>query len=483
MSPTLTVAIVGRPNVGKSTLFNRLAGRRQALVDPTPGVTRDRIQGAGRIGPIEFRTIDTAGLAEGPEDSLEGRLRQQTEAALAEADLALMLIDAKAGLTALDRHFASWLRRQGRPVVLVANKCEGLAAASFASEAWALGLGAPVPISAQNGEGLADLAAAIAAVAQTVVGEAVVGEPVTGEAAAREAAVEEAVAGEPAAGEAAAAAEAGAEATAEPPLRLVVAGRPNVGKSSLINRLLADERLLTGPEPGLTRDAIAVGWQWRGRAIELVDTAGLRRRARIDRGGLEELSSRAALAALRRAEVVLLLVDGTAPLEKQDLAIANRALEAGRALVVAANKWDLVAEPDAALARLRDRIEARLPQIKGVACLPISVLTGRNVARLLPAVVQAHERWSRRVPTAALNRWLEDALAAHAPPLAKGRRIKIRYATQASTRPPTVVLFVSQADALPESYLRYLANSLRETFDLAGVPLRLRPRSGDNPYV
>ena len=432
-------------------------------------MTRDRIQGAGRIGPIEFRTIDTAGLAEGPEDSLEGRLRQQTEAALAEADLALMLIDAKAGLTALDRHFASWLRRQGRPVVLVANKCEGLAAASFASEAWALGLGAPIPISAQNGEGLADLAAAIAAAAETTVGETAVGETAVAETAVGEALV--------------ATDAAELEATPEPPLRLVVAGRPNVGKSSLINRLLADERLLTGPEPGLTRDAIAVVWQWRGRAIELVDTAGLRRRARIDRGGLEELSSRAALAALRRAEVVLLLVDGTAPLEKQDLAIANRALEAGRALVVAANKWDLVAEPEAALARLRERIEVRLPQIKGVACLPISVLTGRNVPRLLPAVVAAHERWSRRVPTAALNRWLEDALAAHAPPLAKGRRIKIRYATQVSTRPPTVVLFVSQADALPESYLRYLANSLRETFDLAGVPLRLLPRSGDNPYV
>jgi GTPase len=449
----LTVAIVGRPNVGKSTLFNRLLGRRQALVDPTPGVTRDRIEGAARIGPIEFRAIDTAGLDEGPEGSLEGRLRQQTEAALAEADVALMLIDAKASLTALDRHFASWLRRQDRPVILVANKCEGLAAASFASEAWALGLGAPVPVSAQNGEGLADLAEAIVATAGT-------------EAAGIALATDEAAASAP-----------------EPPLRLVVAGRPNVGKSSLINRLLEDERLLTGPEPGLTRDAVAVVWEWQGRRVELVDTAGLRRRARIDRGGLEELSSRAALTALRRAEVVLLLVDGTAPLEKQDLAIANRAIEAGRALVVAANKWDLVAEPEAALARLRDRIEARLPQIKGVACLPISVLTGKHVARLLPAVVQAHERWSRRVPTAALNRWLEDALATHAPPLAKGRRIKIRYATQVSARPPTVVLFVSQADALPESYLRYLANSLRETFDLAGVPLRLLPRSGDNPYV
>jgi GTP-binding protein len=263
----------------------------------------------------------------------------------------------------------------------------------------------------------------------------------------------------------------------------VVAGRPNVGKSSLINRLLEDERLLTGPEPGLTRDAVSVVWQWRDRRIELVDTAGLRRRARIEKGGLEELSSRAALAALRRAEVVLLLVDATTPLDKQDLTIANRAIEAGRALVVAANKWDLVAEPEAALALLRDRIEARLPQVKGVTCLPISVLTGKNLPRLLPAVVEAHERWARRVSTAALNRWLEEAVAAHAPPMARGRRVKIRYATQVSARPPTFVLFVSQAGALPESYLRYLANSLRETFKLAGVPLRLLPRTGDNPYV
>ncbi|HSA82141.1 MAG TPA: ribosome biogenesis GTPase Der [Geminicoccaceae bacterium] len=447
---SLTVAIVGRPNVGKSTLFNRLVGRREALVDPTPGVTRDRIQGNGRIGPLAFTAIDTAGLAEGPEASLEGRLRQQTGAALAEADLALMLIDAKAGLTALDRHFARWLRRQSKPVILVANKCEGQAAASFASEAWALGLGAPVPISAQNGEGLADLADAIA----TASAAADRGAP-----------------------------DGSAPTDSDRPLRLVVAGRPNVGKSSLINRLLEDERLLTGPEPGLTRDAVSVVWQWRGRRIELVDTAGLRRRARIERGGLEELSSRAALAALRRAEVVLLLVDATTPLDKQDLTIANRALEAGRALVVAANKWDLVAEPKAALALLRDRIAARLPQVKGVACLPISVLTGKNLPRLLPAVVEAHERWSRRVATAALNRWLEEAVAAHPPPMAKGRRVKIRYATQVAAQPPTFVLFVSQADALPESYLRYLAHGLRETFDLAGVPLRLLQRTGDNPYV
>jgi GTPase len=450
----LTLAIVGRPNVGKSTLFNRLIGRSRALVDPTPGVTRDRIEGEARIGHLTFRAIDTAGLADGPEGSLEARLRRQTETALADADIALMLIDAKSGLTALDGHFAAWLRRQDRPVILVANKCEGLAAESFASEAWGLGLGPPIPISAQNGEGLADLAETI----------------------------EERMAAKEAAG---ASLEPGDTAAEERdrPLRLVVAGRPNVGKSSLINRLLRDERLLTGPEPGLTRDAVTIAWQWRDRRIELVDTAGLRRRARIDRGGLENLFTRSALAALREADVVLLLVDASAPLERQDLAIANRAIDAGRALLVAANKWDLVAEPKATLRLIRERIETRLPQVKGVTCVPFSVLSDRNVDRLLPAVAQSYERWSRRVPTAALNRWLEQAIEAHAPPMAKGRRVKIRYATQVSTRPPTFVLFVSQANALPDSYLRYLSNGLRETFDLPGVPLRLLLRTGDNPYV
>jgi GTP-binding protein len=444
---SFTVAIVGRPNVGKSTLFNRLVGARRALVDPTPGVTRDRITGQGRIGHLTFALIDTAGLDEGPSESLEGRLRQQTGAALGEADVALMLIDAKSGLTALDRHFARWLRRQDTPVVLVANKCEGLAAESLASEAWGLGLGPPVPISAQNGEGLADLAEALLPYAP---------------------------------------AGPGAEATGpiEPrPLRLAIAGRPNVGKSSLINRLLADERLLTGPEPGLTRDAVCVPWQWRGRSIELIDTAGLRRRARIAPGGLEQLSSKSALAALREAEVVVLVVDASAPLEQQDITIANRAAEAGRALVVAANKWDLVAEPQAALALLRERLEGRLPHLKGIACLPISVRTGKNLDRLLPLVIETHERWSRRIATAPLNRWLADVTQAHPPPIAKGRRIRLRYVTQASAQPPTFVLFVSQAGALPDSYLRYLTNSLRAAFDLPGVPLRLRLRTGKNPYV
>jgi GTP-binding protein len=444
---SFTVAIVGRPNVGKSTLFNRLVGARRALVDPTPGVTRDRISGEGRLGHLSFTAIDTAGLDEGPPESLEGRLRQQTAAALSEADVALMLIDAKSGLTALDRHFARWLRRADTPVILVANKAEGMAAESLASEAWGLGLGAPVLISAQNGEGLAELAEAVAAYVPVAVSD----EP--------------------------------REEAQDPVLRMAIVGRPNVGKSSLINRLIADERLLTGPEPGLTRDAVAVTWEWQGRQIELVDTAGLRRRARIEPGALEQLSSRSALAALREAEVVVLMVDASAPLEQQDVTIANRAAEAGRALVVAANKWDLVEEPQAALALLRERLESRLPHLKGIACLPISVRTGKNLERLLPLVIEAHERWSRRIATGPLNRWLAEATAAHPPPMAKGRRVRIRYATQVSSRPPTLVLFVSQAGALPESYLRYLTNSLRDAFDLPGVPLRLRLRTGKNPYV
>ncbi len=447
-----TVAIVGRPNVGKSTLFNRLTGKKQALVDPTPGVTRDRIEGDARIGELTFEVIDTAGLADGKANDLEGRLLAQTETAIAEADLAMMLIDAKSGLTALDRQFAAWLRRQSRPVLLVANKCEGRAAESFASEAWGLGLGEPLAISAQNGEGIADLASRLAAAMADAETASADSESPHGEVADSQ------------------------------PIRLAVVGRPNVGKSSLINRLLRDERLLTGPEPGLTRDAVRICWSWRGRRIDLIDTAGLRRRTKID-GGVEKLSSKASLAAIRSADVVLLMIDATAPLEKQDLVIANRALDAGRALMVAANKWDLVDEPREALATLRHRIEHSLPQIKGVVCQPISVRTGKNVDRLLPAVAALEAAWSKRVPTAALNRWLESALAEHAPPMARGRPVKIRYATQIGTRPPTFALFVSQANALPDSYHRYLANGLRKAFALDGVALRLVERTGKNPYV
>jgi len=450
---SFTVAIVGRPNVGKSTLFNRLLGKKRALVDPTPGVTRDRIEGEARIGHLTFSAIDTAGLAEGKATELEGRLLQQTEAAVREADLALMLIDAKSGLTALDRQFATWLRKQTTPVLLVANKCEGLAAESASSEAWALGLGPPIPISAQNGEGLAGLADMITeAVADRLVD---LSDETKGE----------------------------VEESYHQPLRLAVVGRPNVGKSSLINRLLKDERLLTGPEPGLTRDAVNISWSWRGRRIDLVDTAGLRRRTKVESDSIEKLSTKASLQAIRNADVVLLMVDATAPLEKQDLTIANRALDAGKALMVAANKWDLVDDRNRALKVIRDRIELRLPQIKGVVCLPISVKTGKHVDRLLPATVELETAWSKRVTTAMINRWLEHATEDHAPPLAKGRRVKIRYATQIATRPPTFALFVSQANALPGSYLRYLANSLRETFNFTGVPLRLLERSGKNPYA
>jgi GTPase len=443
------IAIVGRPNVGKSTLFNRLVGRGRALVDPAPGVTRDRIEGDARLGHLEFRAIDTAGFEEGTSGSLEGRLRKQTEAALAESDAALLVIDAKAGVTALDAQFATWLRRQPTPVILVANKCEGAAAEASASEAWGLGLGPPIPISAQNGEGLADLVEALRVHTETP-------------AAVPETALETELPGR---------------------LRLVVAGRPNVGKSSLVNRLLQDERLLVGPEPGLTRDAVTIAWEWQGREVELVDTAGLRRKSRIEPGSLERLSSRASLAALRRADVVLLLTEASAPLEKQDLAIANQIIELGRAPVLALNKWDLVEDEAAARALVRGRLESRLPQVKGIDWLPISVLTGQNVDRLLPAVIATYDRWATRIPTAALNRWLEEATTEHPPPMSKGRRVRLRYATQVTQRPPTIVLFVSQKGALPDAYLRYLTANLRQTFDLGGVPIRLLLRTGENPYA
>jgi GTP-binding protein len=452
---SLTVAIVGRPNVGKSTLFNLLTGKKTALIDPTPGVTRDRIEGRARIGGLSFSVIDTAGLAEGSASSMEGRLFAQTEAAVASADIAMMLIDAKTGLTALDRQFANWLRQQEKPVLLVANKCEGRAAESFASEAWGLGLGAPIAISAQNGEGLADLAEGLAAVTSQAVDH-------------KDSAETE---------NATVAVDADQQ-----PLRLAVVGRPNVGKSSLINRLLRDERLLTGPEPGLTRDAVQISWSWRGRRIDLVDTAGLRRRSRIDESSIEKLSSKASLSAIRGADVVLLVVDASAPFEKQDLVIANRALDAGRALIIAANKWDLVGDARDTLAEIRERLEHRLPQIKGVVCHPISVKTGKAVNRLLPAVVELEAIWSKRVATAELNRWLARALDQHAPPRGRGRPIKIRYATQISTRPPTFALFTSQVGGLSDAYLRYLTNSLRDAFGFEGVALRLLERGGKNPY-
>ncbi len=443
---SFTVAILGRPNVGKSTLFNRLVGKRLALVDETPGVTRDWREGAGRLGHLEFTVIDTAGLDQAAADTLEGRMWAQTEVALERADLALLLIDARAGVTPLDEHFADWLRRWDKPVVVAANKCEGRAGRAGLYEAFGLGLGEPVPVSAEHGEGMTDLLAALRPFA---------GEDVSADMAAED---------------------------AEAPLQFAVVGRPNVGKSTLVNRLVGSERVLTGPEPGITRDAIAVEWAHRGRALRLIDTAGLRRRARV-RAKLEKLSVADTLRAIRFAQVVVLVVDATAPLERQDLGIARLVVDEGRALVVAANKWDIVRGRGAALRALRERLEDSLPQARGVRLVTISARTGDNVMALIDAAFAAYEVWNRRVPTGRLNRWLTAMLAAHSPPLAAGRAVRLRYITQAKTRPPTFVLFASRPEALPESYRRYLVNGLRQAFGLDGVPLRLYARKGENPYA
>jgi GTP-binding protein len=459
-----TVAIVGRPNVGKSTLFNRLVGKRLAIVHDTPGVTRDRRPGDATLLGMEFTVIDTAGFEDAGGDSIEARMRRQTDIAVGEADLVLMLIDARAGVTPLDRHFADYLRRQKTPVVLVANKCEGRAGQPGLYESYALGLGEPVPFSAEHGEGIAELFDALRPYAEAAGALPEPEDPADF-------------------GDEDPTADKDDEPRPDRPLTMAVVGRPNVGKSTLANRLLGDDRLLTGPEAGLTRDAISVEWTHRGRAIKLVDTAGLRRQARID-DTLEKMSTSNTIEAIRRAEVVVLVMDAEAVLDKQDLTIARLVIDEGRALVVAINKWDAVADPQAALARLRDRLETSMPQAKGVPTVTLSALTGRGVDRLMDAVLEAHEVWNRRIPTAQLNRWLEEMVARHAPPaLAGGRRLKVRYMTQAKARPPTFVVFASRPDELPEAYSRYLVNGLREAFNLPGVPIRLFVRGGKNPYV
>jgi len=442
-----TVAIVGRPNVGKSTLFNRLVGRRAALVDDTPGVTRDRREGEGRIADLTFRVIDTAGLEEAPPATLAGRMRTQTERSLDQADVALLLIDAREGVTPPDRHFGGWLRKSGKPVILVANKAEGRAELEALSETYALGLGDPVPLSAQNGEGFAELYQRLRDFG-----------PLPDE-------------------------ELPAEEKAEKrPLQLAIVGRPNVGKSTLVNRLVGEERLLTGPEPGITRDAIALEWQWQGRAIRLVDTAGLRRRARIEEQ-LERLAAADTLRTIRFADTVILLLDALEPLGRQDLTIANLVAEEGRALVLAANKWDAVTDKAATLRQLRERIAESLPQLQGVALVPVSGLRGRGLDALMKAVVDADAVWNRRVPTPALNRWLGAMQERHPPPLVGARRLRLRYMTQVNTRPPTFALFASKPGELADSYRRFLVNALRQDFDLPGTPIRLMLRKGENPYA
>jgi GTPase len=450
-----TVAILGRPNVGKSTLFNRLVGRRWALVDDVPGVTRDRREGQGRIADLEFRVIDTAGLEEAAPTSLAGRMRAQTERSLALADVVLLVIDARDGITEPDRHFGGWLRKSGKPIVLIANKAEGRAELGAVGEAYALGLGDPVPISALNGEGFGELYDRLRDFA-----------PLPDDVTADDAAAGEAEAEEP-----------GAR-----PLQLAIVGRPNVGKSTLVNRLIGEERLLTGPEPGITRDAIALEWEWRGRPIRLVDTAGMRRRARVE-DKLERLSVADTLRTIRFAGTVVLVLDALEPFGRQDLTIANLVAEEGRALVLAANKWDAVADKPAAMRQLRDRITASLAQLHGVKLVPISGLAGTGLDQLMQAVVATDAVWNKRLPTPVLNRWLAAIQQHHPPPLVGARRLKLRYMTQANTRPPTFALFASKPTELPDSYRRYLVNALRQDFDLPGTPIRLMLRKGENPYA
>ncbi|MDQ0468651.1 ribosome biogenesis GTPase Der [Labrys wisconsinensis] len=462
----VAIAIVGRPNVGKSTLFNRLVGRKLAIVDDRPGVTRDRREGDARLGNLRFTVIDTAGLEVADDASLLGRMRAQTEAAIASADLILFLIDARAGVTPADEHFAEVVRRSGVPVVLVANKAESRTGEAGAYEGYALGLGTPVSISAEHNEGMADLAEAIA----EQVPEASLPED---EDVAETDAV---VSGE----------EGEEEAIPEDvglarPLRLAVIGRPNAGKSTLVNALLGEERLLTGPEAGITRDTISVDWTWRDKRIKVFDTAGMRKKARID-DKLEKLSVSDGMRAVRFAEVVVLLVDAAAPLEKQELQIADLVEREGRALVLGLNKWDLVEDRNRRLAEVREMFERLLPQMRGAPIVPISGLAGQGVDKLMEAAFNAHRIWNRRVPTSKLNRWLEGALERHPPPAVSGRRIKIRYATQVKTRPPHFAVFGTQLDALPDSFTRYLVNGLRETFDMPGVPIRLSLRSPKNPF-
>ena len=458
------VAIVGRPNVGKSTLFNRLVGRKLALVDNEPGVTRDRREGEARLGDLAFAVVDTAGLEEGDEATLAGRMRAQTEAALADCDLVLFLIDARAGVTAADRHFAQGVRRAGKPVILVANKAEGAAGRAGAYEAFDLGLGEPIAFSAEHGEGLGELYDALAA-------------------ALPEAARAEAEDEEPAAPLELGEEEDGSETDSGKPLRVAVLGRPNAGKSTLLNRILGEERLLTGPEPGLTRDSIGLETTWRGRRFKLYDTAGLRRRARVVEK-LEKLAVADALRAVRFAEVVVLLVDATIPFEKQDLALADLVEAEGRALVIALNKWDLVENKSVKAQELRAEADRLLPQLKGTRVIPVSGLTGAHVDKLMEAVAATHEVWNRRIATGRLNRWLAPVVDATPPPAAAGRRVKIRYITQPKARPPHFVLFGAQVEQIPESYKRYLVNGLRETFGLYGAPIRLSLRSGgENPYA
>ncbi|MGD0634612.1 MAG: ribosome biogenesis GTPase Der [Beijerinckiaceae bacterium] len=456
-----TIAIIGRPNVGKSTLFNRLVGKKLALVDDRPGVTRDRREGEAKLGDLRFTIVDTAGLEEGDAASLSGRTRAQTEAAIEMADGIFFVIDARVGLTPDDRAFAALVRRAGKPLILIANKAEGKAGEAGAVEAYQLGLGDPIPLSAEHGDGFSELYSALleALPAETAL-------PVEEEETSAKSFEDD---------------EDGTELDPTKPLRIAVVGRPNAGKSTLLNHIIGEDRLLTGPEAGLTRDAIGIDLVWRGRDMKMFDTAGLRRRAKVD-DKLEKLAGADALRAAKFAEVVVLLIDATMPFEKQDLTLADLVAREGRALVIGLNKWDLIEDKGNRLKALREEALRLLPQVKGAPVVPVSGTTGFGVEKLMEAAIEVHEVWNKRISTARLNRWLTAAIEHTPPPAVAGRRIKIRYMTQLRARPPYFVIFGNQLEALPVSYERFLVNGLRTAFDLPGVPIRISKKTSDNPY-
>ncbi len=447
-----TIAIIGRPNVGKSTLFNRLVGQKLALVDDLPGVTRDRREGEAHLADLSFTVIDTAGLDEGAKGSLTARMQEQTETAIRLADALFFVIDARMGLTPNDRAFADFARRANKPVLLLANKSEGKHGELGAMESYALGLGDPIQISAEHGEGMGELYDALSELLPAAPDEEDDDREETDEERARR------------------------------PIRVAIVGRPNAGKSTLINHLLGEERLLTSPEAGTTRDSIAVEIDWKGRGFRVFDTAGLRRRSRIEEK-LEKLSVADALRAVRFAEVVVLMMDAQIRFEEQDLRIADLIEREGRALVIAANKWDLIEGKPGQISGLRTDVDHLLPQVSGTPIVAVSGLMGEGIDRLMEAIVKAYAVWNKRVSTSALNRWFEQAIAANPPPAVSGRRLKLNYITQTKARPPSFVLFCSRADAVPESYLRYLTNSMREAFDLPGTPVRITLREKANPFA
>jgi GTP-binding protein len=475
---SVTVAIVGRPNVGKSTLFNRLVGRKIALVDDTPGVTRDRREAEGRIAELKFRVLDTAGYEDVTDGSLEDRMRQQTELAIREADVILFMIDARAGVTPLDERFAQVLRRASKDVHLVANKAEGRSAEPGLMEAYSLGFGEPVALSAEHGLGLGDLHAIVAAaVEKSDEAKTKAAAPIPGD-------LDELPEVDIDLPEDDGTTEEGPALRWNPSryLNVAIIGRPNAGKSTLINRMVGAERLLTGPEAGITRDSILVPWEWEGRVINLVDTAGIRRRARVQEK-LEKLAVGDALRSIQYAEIVVLLLDATIPFEKQDLALADLVEREGRAMVIAVNKWDLIEDKNAALAKIREACDRLLPQLRGVQLVTLSGLQGRNIDKLMQAIFAVEKVWNTHISTAKLNRWLYAMTESHPPPAVSGRRMKIRYMTQARMRPPSFILFASRPEALPTSYQRYLVNGMRDAFNMPGTAIRLWIRGGKNPFA